>query len=132
MHLVGTNRGETLSRIVIGAMLLGFVLWRFVISPGCESAPEDRVGDDLRALQTKLRFYADAHGQLPKSFGKLVRPTEGGRKLLESVPLDPWGKAYKLEVEGNRYTITSDGADGVSGSDDDVLASGQWVPRTRD
>ena len=52
---------------------------------------------------------------------------DGSNKYLQSVPLDPWGVAYKLEKATNSSGIIlrSAGPDGVFGnnSDDDDLFS---------
>ena len=36
------------------------------------------------------------------------------------LPLDPWDNQYQYDSDGTTYTITSGGADGVVGTDDDI------------
>jgi general secretion pathway protein G len=39
---------------------------------------------------------------------------------IKVLPLDPWDNPYKYESDGTQYTISSAGADGVVGNDDDI------------
>lgn len=131
MHIVGANRGETIARITVGVALLALVFWKFFLSPGCESAPDDQVQEDFRSLKTKLQLYGTEHDGLPQSFDNLVRPEEGTRKLLNEAPRDPWGGLYQLQVHDHQYDIVSFGPDGQPDSSDDIRTSGEWVPPQR-
>ena len=40
----------------------------------------------------------------------------GGERFLD----DPWGSRYRLECEGERWSVVSNGPDGVSNTADDI------------
>ena len=80
------------------------------------------------ALSTALNLYKLDNGTLPEpAKGLDVLTGDGSNKYLQSVPLDPWGVAYKLEKPTNSpgIILRSAGPDGVFGntSDDDDLLS---------
>ena len=130
MSDVGTDRGQAAMRIVIGAALLGFVLWRFTCEPSAPSEPAQQVEEDFRSLHGKLERYADTYSGLPSSLDRLVKTEEGMPKLLDALPRDPWGGVYRLELDGSstHYTLHSDGPDTTAGTDDDLQSAGSWVP----
>ena len=132
MSEIGTNRGSAVMRIVIGAAILGFVLWRLTCKPSAADDPAEQADADFRNLHGKLELYADTYSGLPKSFEKLVKTEEGMPKLLEAVPRDPWGQPYHLELRGGTdYTILSNGPDTAAGTEDDLRSPGSWVPDQR-
>ena len=54
-----------------------------------------RVADDVTALEELVAQYGQKTGELPKSTSELV-----AAKLLEGIPVDPTGRAYKLTSTG--------------------------------
>jgi len=93
-----------------------------------DQARELKLKNDFMAISTALNLYKLDNGALPEpAEGLDVLSGEGSNKYLQSVPLDPWGVAYKLEKATNSSGIIlrSAGPDGVFGnnSDDDDLFS---------
>lgn len=88
------------------------------------------VKSEVRALGAALSEYAIRNGgRYPLDLDWLCRkgPNGDGYLNCQTVPLDPWGRAYVYELPANRYapfTLKSFGADGLPGGcgeDRDVL-----------
>jgi len=56
--------------------------------------------------------------QAPASLGDSTK--WGGPYSKKAIPKDPWDREYVYESDGLSFTITSYGADGQEGSEDDV------------
>ena len=123
------KRGEALQRIGIALALFVFVIWYLLIRPKTGRSAETQLDEDMRALMRNVELYADWTGNLPRSLQKLVDPEDGMRKLAATLPMDPWGRPYRIEVTGHDYAILSDGADLETGTADDTRVSGTWVPK---
>ena len=119
--------GSTSWRVGAAALVLGFLLWSVLGGRSCTSDAAEQVEEDFRTLRLKLKFYADAYGGLPRSFSSLVTPSDGGGKLLSQIPHDPWGKPYRLEVEGKTFTISTDDPDQLPDTGDELSVSGEWT-----
>ncbi|HVZ93643.1 MAG TPA: type II secretion system protein GspG [Phycisphaerales bacterium] len=70
---------------------------------------------DVMRLANDIGSYRDAHGKVPESLMDIPGMTE---KLMT----DPWGKPYRYDPSesGTTARITSDGPDGIEGSQDDL------------
>jgi general secretion pathway protein G len=117
---------EIMMVLSIIALLLGAVI--YTMSDKIDIAKELRVKSDLQAISTELRTYEmlnyrkptteqglKALVQMPSSAPKPQR----WKKLMESVPLDPWGNEYvyrnpgKFKTDG--YDLYSLGPKGEEG-----------------
>ena len=117
---------EILVALTIIGVLLTFVAPYVLNRP--DQARELKLKNDFMAISTALNLYKLDNGTLPgPAEGLDVLSADGSNKYLQSVPLDPWGVAYKLEKATNSSGIIlrSAGPDGVFGnnSDDDDLFS---------
>ncbi len=67
-------------------------------------------------MNYRVNYY-----KLPNSLEDFVN-TPNGHSLLDTdeVPLDAWGQPFQYEKKGNKITITSMGADGIIGTEDDI------------
>ena len=118
---------EILVALTIIGVLLTFVAPYVLNRP--DQARELKLKNDFMALSTALNLYKLDNGTLPEpAKGLDVLTGDGSNKYLQSVPLDPWGIAYRLEKATNSpgIILRSAGPDGVFGNtsdDDDLLLS---------
>ena len=128
-----SDAGYTLFEImlVLGiiAVLVGSAIYLLV--GNIDVAKEQRVDSDIQAIKTQLRVYEMQNFFLPSTAQGLEalvkRPStepvpRRWRQLMESVPLDPWGKPYLYENPGRKnsagYDLYSLGPDGKQSDDD--------------
>ena len=77
----------------------------------------------IKNLEGLVITYKLATGRLPGSLQDLVTNEVGAKnwkKQLDKLPEDPWGNAYKFEMDDqslNGFNIISYGADGQPGGD---------------
>ena len=77
----------------------------------------------IKNLEGLVITYKLATGRLPGSLQDLVTNEVGAKnwkKQLDKLPEDPWGNAYKFEIDDqslNGFNIISYGADGQPGGD---------------
>jgi len=70
--------------------------------------------------QMITQFYV-FRGEYPTTLHALVHPPSGMAAIAESIPIDPWGHAYRyVRIDANTYRICSTGPDGDSGGGDNV------------
>ena len=62
-------------------------------------------------------FRAANENQLPAELTALTEKPAEGEPLLAELPVDPWGNAYQLSVEGDNYVVSSFGSDGAEGGE---------------
>ena len=117
---------EILVALTIIGVLLTFVAPYVLNRP--DQARDLKLKNDFMAISTALNLYKLDNGTLPEPVKGLdVLTDDGSNKYLQSVPLDPWGVAYKLEKATNSpgVILRSAGPDGVFGNtseDDDLLS----------
>ena len=56
----------------------------------------------------------------PASLAELEKPIQDHGEPFVKVGADPWGRAYRIEVEADKFRIVSNGRDGKPGTDDDI------------
>ena len=86
-----------------------------------------RAETDMEMLSNALAQHYFTNRRLPASFADMTKVDPRiGEAYLESVPDDPWGRPYVLELLGGRqFRIVSFGPDGAEGTQDDV----KWPKR---
>lgn len=124
------NSGYTLFEImlVLGiiAVLVGSAI--YMLSGNIDVAKEQRVTSDIQAISMQLRTYEMLNYRKPSTEqglkalvqmpGSDPKP-QHWKKLMESVPLDPWGNEYvyrnpgKIKADG--FDLYSLGPKGVEG-----------------
>jgi len=125
-----TEAGYTLFEImlVLGiiAVLVGSAI--YMLSGNIDVAKEQRVQSDIQAISMQLRTYEMLNYRKPSTEQGLkalvLMPSSAPKpqhwkKLMESVPLDPWGNEYvyrnpgKFKTDG--YDLYSLGPKGTEG-----------------
>jgi general secretion pathway protein G len=132
------HRGFTLIElmvvIVILGILAGLIMPRIMGAP--EKAKRQKARIQIEALETALKMYKLDNGTYPSSLQGLTEQPEGAKNwrkggYLEKgkVPKDPWGNDFAYQMPGTHggdYDISSYGADGVSGGEDDNKDVNSW------
>jgi hypothetical protein len=91
--------------------------------PGGDMGDIDRALAEVQVeeLHGKVEMYLLDKSALPKDLSVLVQA-----ELLERVPADPWGRAFRLRVlddAAKKFAVESSGADGAFGTADDVSSA---------
>lgn len=123
---------ELMIVVIIIAALAGMVVPRLI---GRSDEMKSRIVEgDLATLSTALKLFRLDNDRYPSSQeglrALLTRPASAknwSEPYIEDEPLDPWDQPYQYRHPGTRnkngFDIFSIGADGETGSDDDV---GNW------
>ena len=122
--------GYTLFEImlVLGiiSVLVGSAI--YMLAGNIDVAKEQRVTSDIQAIAMQLRTYEMLNYRMPtteQGLRALVQPPAADpkpihwKKLMESVPIDPWGNEYIYRNPGkykpDGYDLYSLGAQGKDG-----------------
>jgi general secretion pathway protein G len=128
--LLRSESGYTLFEImlVLGiiAVLVGSAI--YMLAGNIDVAKEQRVQSDIQAISMQLRTYEMLNYRMPtteQGIKALVQMPSSDpkpqhwKKLMEAVPLDPWGNEYVYHNPGkfktDSYDLYSLGAKGVEG-----------------
>jgi hypothetical protein len=74
----------------------------------------------LNSMDRALELYKKKKRKYPRDFGAFVR-SEFGQDGQRDPSKDPWGGYYVFTKTGSGFDLSSAGADGRFGSDDDVI-----------
>mgnify|MGYP000146566051 FL=1 len=133
------HRGFTLIEmmvVVVVIALLGAMIGPTLFSK-VQQAEETRVAQDIRVIESALKFYRLDNYRYPtqsQGLESLVKPPSTGADkwngpYLEKLPEDPWGVAYSYQNPGTHgkevevFTLGVDGQQGGEGSNKDW---GNW------
>lgn len=124
------NKGMTLIEIIIVVALLGTLMTYLVsnLTSVSESAKEDQAKLAMGVISQSLQMYRVHNNNYPTSSqglqALLANPGSSrkwrGPYIEEEKLVDPWGLEFNYEAEGRNYKITSAGADGAIGTEDDL------------
>jgi general secretion pathway protein G len=112
---------ELILVMVIISILAGTVV--VAVSGRGTQAREIRAKSDLRVYQTAIEAYALEHNdQYPKTLSQLATPNKKGIQYVMEIKNDGWGRPYVYNFPGkkNKYDLYSLGADGQTGTADDI------------
>jgi len=132
------QRGFTLIEIMVVVIVIA--LMGAMIAPTLfkkvEQAEKTRVAQDLRTIESALKFYRlDNYSYPTQALGLEALVTQPGGQdrwngpYLEKLPKDPWGRFYRYANPGSHgreievYTLGADDVEGGDGSNQDW---GSW------
>lgn len=119
------SAGFTIIELLIVMAILGMLA--VMVAPNlfnkAEGARHDAALSQISAIGSALATHRLDVGQYPDELEGLMVNTTGrstwdGPYLNKEAPLDPWGNEYQYSSNGGSYTLTSFGADGRAGGED--------------
>jgi hypothetical protein len=99
---------------------------RPALNPGYRWA----TGGEMKQIVRDLQEWERVGRPLPTGRGEFDTWMNNRYQLRES-SMDSWGATYRLEVRGREVRVISAGPDGVFGTDDDMVESGELPPDRR-
>ncbi len=137
--LTARNRGFTLIEIMVVVAviaLLGAMIGPTLFNK-VQQAEQTRVAQDIRAIESALKFYRLDNYRFPtqtQGLDALMSAPDSNNAnwngpYLESVPMDPWGQEYRYSYPSTHgrdfdvYTLGADQSEGGEGADTDW---GNW------
>ncbi|NTX04227.1 type II secretion system protein GspG [Myxococcus sp. CA051A] len=125
----GALRPQTKGRLLLAAIFLVATVLAFVlvyVTDDRSLVPEQRrARGEIRKLEGLFKAHNRLMGRFPskeQGFTPLIEA-----KLIDSVPLDPWGHPYVYWMDGRNGAVISYGADGKKGgvgTDADLSSGG--------
>jgi general secretion pathway protein G len=116
-----TARPSRVGRIVVGAVLVFATAMAFGIARLTEddtlSAKQRQARAKIRQLETLFKAHHRILGRFPseqEGFSVLINA-----KLLDQVPVDPWGRPYVYRLNEQHSGVVTYGEDGVPGGQGD-------------
>ena len=112
-------RGMTLIEIMVVITILGLIAAAVGVAvvPQLNKAKVDRAKMDIQTIQGALKLYYTTKGKYPDTGDGLQALVNG--KQLEVLPKDPWSNPYIYTLENGKPVVSSYGADGTAGGQDD-------------
>jgi Type II secretion system (T2SS), protein G len=93
----------------------------------CGRGQDDAARNQAYEIGKSVALFELQNGRLPLHLDELTQPQGPRRPIMESMPLDPWGRSYTYAVagirDGTRFTIASAGRDGEFFTGDEL---GNW------
>jgi general secretion pathway protein G len=119
------NSGFTLLELILVMVIISILAGTVVVAVSGRGtqAREIRAKSDLRVYQTAIEAYALEHNdQYPKTLSQLATPNKKGIQYVMEIKNDGWGRPYVYNFPGkkNKYDLYSLGADGQTGTADDI------------
>lgn len=122
------RRGFTLIEIMLVLVILAAVAGIAVYNlAGTQATAFKRTAaSQINTLKGMLDMYKLNMGSYPPTLDALnvapsdADPTRWEPVSREPIKPDPWGRPLEYKVEGDKYDLRSLGADGQSGSEDDI------------
>ena len=118
-------KGFTLIEVLVALTIIG-ILMTFVgpyILDRPDQARKLKLKNDFLAIETAMELYKLDNGTYPSpeaGLNDLTNENDGGNSYFSTIPTDPWGNKYILEIEiGSRdFTIISIGPDAIRSPED--------------
>ena len=118
-------KGFTLIEVLVALTIIG-ILMTFVgpyILDRPDQARKLKLKNDFLAIETAMELYKLDSGTYPSpeaGLNDLISQNDGGNSYFSTIPTDPWGNKYILEVEtgSQDFTILSIGPDAIRSPDE--------------
>jgi general secretion pathway protein G len=116
-----TERPSQVGRIVVGAVLVLATVLAFAVAKLTE---DETLSTNQRQARAKIRNLETLFKSHHRIMGRFPSEEEGFKvlidaRLLEQVPVDPWGRQYVYRLNKERSGVVSYGEDGVPGGQGD-------------
>ncbi len=133
------QRGFTLIELMVVVVILAVLA--VVVVPNLMDRPDEarivKAKQDINAIGSALQLYKLDNYNYPTTDqgieALVTRPTDGPepknwKKLLDSVPQDPWGNPYLYLMPGTHgeFDLFTYGADGEEGGEGVNATIGNW------
>jgi len=118
---------EVMLVLIILVVIAGFAIRNF--TGVLDQANKRAATAQLAQLASSVKQYQLMMQQLPSSLDALMtQPADLANpadwtKMLDKIPVDPWNRPYEYKVNGSTFELRSLGADGQSGTSDDITSS---------
>jgi len=130
------NKGFTLIEIMLVVAIIGILAAMVIprLTGRTKQAREAVAKADIEVnIPMALDLYELDIGEFPSTLGSLMDNSESKDDwkgpYLKRVPKDPWGKEYIYSNPGSHnkygYDLSSSGADGQAGTNDDIANWGE-------
>ena len=118
-------KGFTLIEVLVALTIIG-ILMTFVgpyILDRPDQARKLKLKNDFLAIETAMELYKLDNGAYPSpeaGLNDLISQNDGGNSYFSTIPTDPWGNKYILEIEtgSQDFTILSIGPDAIRSPDE--------------
>ena len=124
-HKLIVKRVLILLAVVLGIGFAGFIalLWRECARYNRPQPPVHPAQESMERVRLAVIVYKMRYDRLPDSLAELSKPADkDSRPLLkEAHLLDPWGRPFGYEHDGENYVIWSSGCDKEVGTADDIF-----------
>ncbi len=119
------NEGFSLLELILVMVIMGILagMVAFAVAGRGNQAREVRAKADLSVYQNAIEAYALEHeDKYPKTLNDLTVKDKKDRTYILQIKPDGWTNAYVYNYPGkkNKYDLYSMGADGISGTEDDI------------
>lgn len=123
------QRGLTLIEILVVVTILGLIagIVGITVANQLEDAKIDTGNVQMKNIGEALELYKIKFNRYPttaEGLQALVKPPEGKKPLMETVPKDPWDAEYIFVSPGthnrSKFDLQSKGPDGVADTEDDL------------
>ncbi|MCC6508188.1 MAG: type II secretion system major pseudopilin GspG [Pirellulaceae bacterium] len=123
------RRGFTLLEVMLVLVIIAAIAGIAVYNIGGiqGTAFKMTASNQIKSFKQALENYKLFIGSYPASLDALHEapsdlpdPSKYTQLLKDAIPMDPWGRPYEYKLNGADFDLRSVGADGQSGTDDDV------------